>query len=178
MTVDRVGRINAALDTLAVPIDMLREDPANARTHSRRNLEAIAASLREFGQQKPVVAMDTGRIIAGNGTLQAAKAMGWTHLAVVRFDSEEAARATAYAIADNRTAELADWDADALSKTLDTLWAEAPELAGIGWTQEEVEAIREFGVDTPPAEPREFTEGDADAVEHLECPSCGHRWPK
>jgi len=113
--------INPALSKLAVPIAGLKEDPVNARKHSDRNIAAITASLQEFGQQKPIVALKDGTVLAGNGTLRAAIRLGWDKLAVAFFDSKDSARAKAYAIADNRTAELAEWDAPVLHKTLQEL---------------------------------------------------------
>jgi DNA modification methylase len=104
------------LRPLARPIASLREDPQNARRHDKRNLAAIAASLQEFGQRKPVVALADGTVIAGNGTLAAAKSLGWTEIAVATFEDE--AKAKAYAIADNRAGELASWDDDLLAQTL------------------------------------------------------------
>ena len=101
---------------LARPIASLREDPQNARKHDKRNLAAIAASLSEFGQRKPVVALQDGTVIAGNGTLAAAKSLGWTEIAVATFEDE--AKAKAYAIADTRAGELASWDDDLLAQTL------------------------------------------------------------
>jgi DNA modification methylase len=103
-------RIASSIEPLAVPIERLREDPANARAHDERNVQAIARSLERFGQQKPIVAMRDGRVIAGNGTLRAARSLGWTRLAVAFFDSEDEAQARAYGLADNRSAELAGWD--------------------------------------------------------------------
>jgi len=82
-----------------VSIDSLSLDPANARLHSPRNLEAIKSSLRRFGQQKPIVVGANNVVRAGNGTLQAAKALGWKEIKIVRtklVDSE----ASAFAIAD------------------------------------------------------------------------------
>ncbi|MEK7475272.1 MAG: DNA methyltransferase [Candidatus Coatesbacteria bacterium] len=115
------AKINPALAKLGVPLAKLHEDPKNARKHSERNLSAIVASLQEFGQQKPIVALKDGTVIAGNGTLRAAQHLGWDALAVVRFDSREEARAKAYALADNRTAELAEWDVPVLKDILDDL---------------------------------------------------------
>ena len=51
-----------------VAIESLELDPNNARKHSKRNLDAIAASLEKFGQRKPIV-IHNGVVIAGNGTL-------------------------------------------------------------------------------------------------------------
>lgn len=105
-----------ALRPLLVPLVELREDAANARFHPERNLKAIARSLDLFGQQKPVVVKD-GTVLAGNGTLRAARALGWTMIAVVVTDLD-AREARGFAVADNRTAELAQWDPDVLTTTL------------------------------------------------------------
>jgi|TARA_R100000479_G_scaffold131380_2_gene69245 ParB-like chromosome segregation protein Spo0J len=103
-----------------VPISSLTYDPANVRKHSRRNLDAIKASLARFGQQKPIVIDKDGCVRAGNGTLEAARELGWTDIGVIRSDLV-GAEMTAFAIADNRTAELAEWDYDALRSTLAAL---------------------------------------------------------
>ena len=123
------AQLNPSLASLAVPIDRLREDPQNARKHDDRNIAAIVASLQQFGQQKPVVALKDGTIIAGNGTLRAAQRLGWDKLAVAFFDSKDKARAKAYAIADNRSAELAEWDAPVLAETLKELEVEGFETS-------------------------------------------------
>lgn len=113
--------IAESLRPLAVPVESLTLDPANARLHSAENLAAIRGSLRAFGQRKPIVVnRKTGIVEAGNATLQAALAEGWTHIAVV-FVEDDPARAAAFAIADNRTAELGQWDQQALARLLDGL---------------------------------------------------------
>ena len=81
-----------------VKLDDLIQDPLNARTHSRRNIEAIKASLKQFGQQKPIIALENGTVLAGNGTLQAARELGWDTIHVKRFEDVDQARA--FAIAD------------------------------------------------------------------------------
>jgi DNA modification methylase len=106
------------LRPLAVPITDLVLDPANARKHPDYNLEAIKGSLAVYGQRKPVVVNKrTGAVEAGNGTVEAARALGWTHLAAVYVD-DDSATAAGFSIADNRTAELANWDQEALDKLL------------------------------------------------------------
>ena len=116
----------------------LSSDPANVRTHDDRNIDAIAASLRRFGQQKPIVVDANGVVRAGNGTLEAAKRLGWESIEVVRSDLA-GSEATAYAIADNRTAELAGWDETALAAQLGALKAEDAELlAGAGFAEGEI----------------------------------------
>ncbi len=115
-----------------VPIDSLSPDPANARRHPQRNLEQIKASLRRFGQQKPIVVDATNTVRAGNGTLAAAKALGWKSIAIVRSDLAKT-ELTAFSIADNRTAELAEWDAEILSATLAD-----PEIGDVGFLDDEI----------------------------------------
>jgi DNA modification methylase len=109
------------LRPLAFPIASLNPDPANARLHGDKNLAAIKSSLAQFGQRKPIVVQKSGMIVrAGNGTLQAAKALGWTEIAAVVLDDDNATAAQ-FAIADNRSAELAEWDPDALALQLQAM---------------------------------------------------------
>lgn len=105
--------IAESLWPLAVPIDSLHEDPANARVG--HDVARIAASLKAYGQRKPIVAnrLQDGKVEAGNGTYRAAKQLGWSHIAVV-FVDDDPATAAAFGIADNRVAEFSRWDEDVL----------------------------------------------------------------
>lgn len=125
----------------SAPIESLFVDPANVRKHGERNLKAIKASLSRWGQQKPIVVDGKGRVVAGNGTLDAAVALGWSEIDVVRTDLV-GAEAVAYAIADNRTAELAEWDLPDLAETLAALQKDAgvDELA-TGYTADEIAGL-------------------------------------
>lgn len=132
------GRIAPSLLPLSRPIASLREDPKNARAHGEKNLDAIKASLSAFGQQKPIVVTADGTVIAGNGTLRAATALGWTHLACVVTDlAADAARG--FALADNRTAELAEWDVVQLQETLASLPSDLSGL--VGWDENEMRRV-------------------------------------
>lgn len=96
----------------------LVSDPNNARKHDDKNLEAIKGSLTQFGQRKPIV-IQGSTVIAGNGTLEAAKQLGWEDIQVVRVPEDWTAdQAKAFALADNRTAELATWDDAVLQEQL------------------------------------------------------------
>jgi len=118
------------LRPLAVPIDTLALDPANARAHDERNLETIKGSFTRFGQRLPIVVQKQGLIVrAGNGRVMAARAMGWTHIAAVVVDESEV-EATAFAITDNRSAELAEWDDEALARLLQSLPEDAFAVTG------------------------------------------------
>ena len=106
------------LRPLAVPIEGLRLDPRNARQHDERSISSIAASFREFGIRKPAtVRRDTQTVIAGNGSIQAAKLNGWTHFPIVLVEDDDQT-ATKFAIADNRTAELSTWDQEQLASLM------------------------------------------------------------
>jgi DNA modification methylase len=116
-------------------IEALQADPSNVREHDQRNIDAIKASLTRFGQQKPIVVDADGVVVAGNGTLGAAKLLGWSEIAVVETGLKNA-EAVAFAIADNRTAELAAWDDQALTLVLDQL--DADQLEATGFTDDDL----------------------------------------
>jgi ParB-like chromosome segregation protein Spo0J len=122
-------------------ITELSLDPSNVRKHSRRNLDAIKASLRKFGQQKPIVVDAKGIVLAGNGTLTAAQELGWTEIQIVRTELA-GVEATAFAIADNRTAELAEWE-DKLVDVIKSLIVAGVDGNDIGFNQMEIDDMME-----------------------------------
>ena len=134
---------------MKVSIAELSLDPTNARKHSDKNLSAIAASLNKFGQRKPIV-VHRGVVLAGNGTLEAAKSLGWTEIEVAEVPADwDDDTAKAYALADNRTAELAEWDEGELAKQL-------LELQDADWD------ITELGFDIPAL--ADIEPGDEDEI--------------
>jgi ParB-like chromosome segregation protein Spo0J len=133
-----------------VSIDTISPDPANARKHGQRNIEAIKSSLRRFGQQKPIVVDSNGTVRAGSGTLEAARALGWTHIQIVRSELADL-ELTAYAIADNRTAELAEWDTEVLAQL-----AGGGELGDVGFEEDELKTLTGL--------PREKDPQEADSI--------------
>jgi hypothetical protein len=137
------------LNVEKVKCDTLKFDPANARQHSDRNLETIQKSLTEFGQRKPIVVWkDT--VIAGNGTLRAALALGWTDIEITRVpDDWSKDQITAYAVADNRTSDLASWDEEVLLDILADLDG-YDLLAASGFTDEEIDDLRAFVEEAEP----------------------------
>jgi DNA modification methylase len=142
------------LETVA--IESLALDPQNARTHSKRNLDAIAASLNKFGQRKPIV-VHNGVVIAGNGTLEAAKSLGWKEIAVSVCPADwDTDTAKAYALADNRSSELAEWDDAILATQLLDLDEMGWDIEDIGFSQKDLpdlNPVDEDEIPEPPAEP-------------------------
>ena len=123
-----------------VPLSALHLDPANARTHGEQNLAAITASLQRFGQAEPlVVHARTGRVIGGNGRLVAMQALGWKECDVVQLELSDI-EATALGIALNRTAELAEWDPEALAKLLTQLRSDGS-LDGVGYSSPDIDEL-------------------------------------
>jgi hypothetical protein len=91
----------------------LKQDESNARRHSQSNIDAVKSSLENYGQQKPIVIDADKNIIAGNCTVLVASQLGWETVMTVttELNTEEA---IAYAIADNRSSELGEWEGDVL----------------------------------------------------------------
>lgn len=104
---------------LSVPIVEVFSDEANAVEHSEASIVAISQSLATYGQRKPIVVNSKSHVVeAGNGTLIAARdRLGWTHIAAV-YVNDDKATATSYAVADNRTAQLARWNYKQLVKNI------------------------------------------------------------
>jgi ParB-like chromosome segregation protein Spo0J len=122
------------LNVEIIPIDDLTLDANNARSHSKKNIDAIAKSLQTFGQRKPVVITKQNIVVAGNGTLEAARQIGWKGLSVVRVpDTWDEDTIKAYALADNRTAELASWNTEILLSQLRELKLEEWNIGELGF---------------------------------------------
>tara|TARA_R110002012_G_scaffold3576_2_gene16848 strand:+ start:217 stop:777 length:561 start_codon:yes stop_codon:yes gene_type:complete len=121
-------------------LEELKQDPSNARTHDERNKQAVKDSLEEFGQQKPIVINEEGYIIAGNCTAQAAQELGWKEVAVLVTELDELHQ-TAFAVADNRTAQLASWDDETLKELLDTAIQGGISLETMGFNEAELQNL-------------------------------------
>jgi ParB-like chromosome segregation protein Spo0J len=120
--------IHESLQHLAVSIDTLIEDPNNARLHNADNMSAVRKSLSTFGQRLPIVVQKKGMVVrAGNARLAAARELGWTQIAALVLNDNDT-EAVAYALADNRTAELSWFDKDALANVLRAVMASADDL--------------------------------------------------
>jgi DNA modification methylase len=116
------------------PIADLVPHPMNYRRHGPEQLEVLRRSLREHGQQKPVVVTSEGTILAGHGLVEAAQAEGWAEIACHVYDGRHP---DAFLAIDNRASDLAEDDEDALSALLQRLEAEG-ELDASGYEQEDL----------------------------------------
>ena len=95
-----------------LPVEALRPYDRNARKHAKKDIDAIAASIREFGFDDPIGIWGDGLIVEGHGRLLAAKQLGMTSVPCIRLDHLTDKQRRAYTLAHNRTAELSGWDFD------------------------------------------------------------------
>jgi ParB-like chromosome segregation protein Spo0J len=135
-------KIDPSLKSLAVDIDSLIPLPGNPR---RGDVDAIAVSYDEFGQVKPVVIRPnddgTATVIAGNHQVEAAKKLGWTHIAAVPMEADDN-RAITFALTDNRVSELGETDEELLkSMILDVDDDYFEILEGLGWDEFEISVM-------------------------------------
>ena len=93
----------------------------NPRTHTKKQFQQIAASIKEFGFISPVLVDGAGGIIAGHGRVEAAKLIGMSDVPTVCVDHLTPAQIRAYVIADNKLAENAGWDHALLALELQEL---------------------------------------------------------
>jgi DNA modification methylase len=103
------------------PINQLRPYPRNARTHSRKQIKQIAASIERFGFTNPVLISDEGEIIAGHGRVRAAELLGMKTVPTLTLSHLSEAERRAYVLADNKLALNAGWDRDILAIELQAL---------------------------------------------------------
>jgi hypothetical protein len=154
--------IAGPLASLAAPVTNLTALPGNPR---RGDIEAIARSLRVFGQRKPVTARITGAdedgnpvgyVTAGNHTLQSARdKLGWTHVAVVWIEEDETT-ANAWALADNHLSEIGSNDADALAVMLSQIAVDEDLFEATAYTDDDLAKLLDKGLMAP---------GDADMLD-------------
>src|SRR3954463_6559161 len=96
----------------------LKPDPRNARIHSKRQVEQIVASIRQFGFTNPILIDPEGVLIAGRGRLLAAKSMGLAEVPTIELVGLSDAQKRALRLADNKIALGAGWDLDLLKVEL------------------------------------------------------------
>lgn len=139
----------------------------------RRNdsaVDAVAASIKEFGWQQPIVVDKDGVIIAGHTRYKAAKKLKCKEVPVVYADNLTEDQVKAYRLADNKVGEIANWDFDMLK-------IELADLADIGFDMKpfdfDFDRAKEQEEENAPESFDEFT--GAEQVRHT-CPRCGYEW--
>lgn len=105
-------------ETVMMPIKSVKPYPGNPR-HNKDAVDKVAASLKEFGFRQPIVVDKDNVIIVGHTRLLAAKKLKMSKVPVLVADDLTEEQVKAYRLADNKTAEFAEWDIDKLVAELD-----------------------------------------------------------
>ena len=155
----------------AKSIDEIKPYENNPRDNDDA-VDAVANSIKEFGWQQPIVVDNEGIIIAGHTRYKAAKKLGLKHVPVVVADNLTPDQVKAYRLADNKTAELADWDMDLLNDELD-------QIRNIDMSDFGFDELDDDQIDTEPKvdDNEELSLDDfGDDKFEVVCPKCGFRF--
>lgn len=153
------------------PIDKVKPYPNNPRNNDEA-VEYVANSIREFSFQQPLVVDTDSTIIAGHTRLKAAKRLGMEKVPVVVADNLTPAQVNAYRLADNKVAEAATWDMEALAVELEGLEVDF-DMSQFDFDIElDVPEVGEIVNSSKEIDVESFND---DKFEH-ECPRCGFRF--
>lgn len=151
-----------------VDVSWLRPFEGNAKLHPPEQVERLAASIRRFGFNAPVLALPDGTLVAGHGRLAAAVSLGLAQIPCVVLHDLTPEEARAYTLADNRIGDLGEWDEAALEAELISLGDADPSLlADAGFSQDEVTAL----LNQQPVDETELDEPETPPP--FTCPHCG-----
>ena len=156
----------------------LKSDHKNARKRTDRSATLIEESLKKYGAARSIVIDEDNRVLAGNGTIEGAKAAGLKNVRVIETDGDEIIavkrkgltedQKVGLALADNRASDLSAWDASMLHEL-----GKEHDLSP--WF--ETEALVELmGDRNDPPVPQDFPEVDDELETEHRCPSCGYEW--
>ena len=129
--------MNSAKNLKQTNVEDLIPYAANARTHSDDQVNQIAASIKEFGFNNPILVDESLGVIAGHGRLEAAKRLELKEVPTITLDHLTDAERRAYILADNRLAMNAGWDDEMLSAELARLEGEI-DLSLLGFDDDEL----------------------------------------
>ena len=130
--------MKGAQNVEVIGIEKLIPYVKNSRTHSDEQVAQIAASIKEFGFNNPVLIGSDDVIIAGHGRVMAARKLGMLEVPCIRLGHLTETQRKAYIIADNRLALNAGWDVDLLTIELKSLAEENFRLDLLGFDAQEL----------------------------------------
>ena len=143
----------------------------NARTHSDEQISQVAASIREFGFTNPILVDGEATIVAGHGRLLAAQRLGMVQVPTITLADMTEAQRRAYVITDNKLALNAGWDDELLALELGELKGFDFDLALIGFSLEEIQALCVMP-DFEPGTKEDQGKLDELAPKMVTCPQC------
>jgi DNA modification methylase len=134
--------------TKQVRLEALVPYERNPRKNEKA-VAAVAASLQEFGPQKPIVVDEEMVILAGHTTRLAAMSLGWADYPTNVATGLTEAQKRAYRLADNKTAEIAQWDEELLGLEINELKAFDFDLSPFGFKPSELNGKGKAGLTDP-----------------------------
>jgi ParB-like chromosome segregation protein Spo0J len=134
-----------------IRISELRPYQNNARRHPAAQLDKLVASIRDFGFLVPILVDHENLVIAGHARLEAAKRLSLLTVPCIRADHLTEPQKRAFTIIDNRLAQDAKWDFEALAKEFEFLQGQNIDIATIGFELPEIEMILDSGAQKLPA---------------------------
>jgi ParB-like chromosome segregation protein Spo0J len=147
----------------------------NAKLHSDDQVAQIAASIRAFGFNNPVLIDQQNGIIAGHGRVLAARKLDLTEVPCIRLTHLSDAQRRAYILADNRLAETGGgWEWELVKLEVDQLAADGIEIDLIGFTEADIDRMLVTGREDDA--PDDFPEANEDIKTEHQCPKCGYAW--
>lgn len=159
------------------PVGDLIPYARNARTHSDEQVAQIAASIREFGFNAPVLIDGEGGIIAGHGRVMAARKLGMDSVPTIALPHLSDVQKRAYILADNKLALNSGWDNEMLQLELEEIAAGGLDISLAGFSDDEFEGLLE-DPDSGASE-SSAKEVDIDDFEFdCKCPKCGFEFNK
>ena len=147
----------------------------NARTHSEQQVLQIAASIKEFGFNSPVLVDGENGIIAGHGRVMAAKKLGLDEVPTIELKHLTKTQKKAYILADNRLALNSSWDNDLLTLELGELSDDGFNLDLLGFDDTELNFDEEEQEIKEQISPDDFKEVGETDLDH-KCPKCGFEY--
>lgn len=127
------------LNVQEVEVDKLKPWEGNPRLNDRA-VDAVARSIQSFGFNVPILCDQHMVIVAGHVRWKAAKKLGLPSVPVIQLEMTDVQR-RAFAVADNKTAEIAGWDHGRLQKILEELSASKINLPSLGFSEGELQAL-------------------------------------
>ena len=121
-------------------IEKLKPYANNARDNVKA-IDVVAKSIKEFGFKNPILIDDGFEIIAGHTRLLAAKKLGLKEVPTIKVDDLTSEQVKAFRIADNKTAEYADWNFELLAQELEDLKLADYDLSFTGFDLSEAERL-------------------------------------
>lgn len=157
-------------------VDKLIPYVNNARTHDEKQVTQIAASIKEFGFNNPILLDGDNGVVAGHGRLMAAKKLGLKEVPCIELSHLSEVQKKAYILADNKLALNASWDNELLGLELKALTNADIDLINLGFDEYEIQSLTGNSSNVDLNSFFENSESTSKKPKTTKCPSCGEEF--